>query len=170
MKVIERDWKYSKMFDVGVKAYDQVDEKYLNFKPGIRVLPAPFFEEPSIEFKLRKRFEPGEKATFPNGGFEVYGPGGEIRSYELDQVIVHPYALGQRKFFTKNLSEDKKLKEIDPNAPKRKRGRPSDPNKEPRPVYVPTGKKRGRPSNPNTQPRQPYVPTGGKRGRPKKQN
>lgn len=170
MKIIERKWKHSEIFNVGVKAYDEVDAKYLNFKPGIRVLPAMYFEEPGLEFKLKKRYEPGEKRTFPNGGFEVYGPGGEIRSFDLDQVIVHPYAIGQRKFFAKNLSEEKKLKEIDPNAPKRKRGRPSNPNAEPRPVYVPTGGKRGRPSNPNTQPRPAYVPTGGKRGRPKKQD
>jgi len=84
MKIVERKWKHSEMFNVGVKAYDEVDAKYLNFKPGIRVLPAMYFEEPGLEFKLKKRYEPGEKRTFPNGGFEVYGPGGEIRSFDLD--------------------------------------------------------------------------------------
>jgi hypothetical protein len=173
------------------KQYEDIEAQYLNFVPGIRVLPAPFYDEPNLKFTLKRKYEAGAPG-FPHGGFEVYGPSGETRAYNLNQMIVHPFELGQIRYFQKTTTQEKRQEIIDPNAPKRKRGRPAKPESERKtPVhyvptggkrgrpksentvakapYVPTGGKRGRPANPNRVPKAPYVPTGGKRGRPKKQ-
>jgi len=66
-----------------------------------RVLPAPFFYEKRLFFFLIKRYEPGEKSTFPNGGFEVRDEGGAFRSYDLDQVIIHPQVIKHKKTLEK---------------------------------------------------------------------
>jgi hypothetical protein len=156
MVVIDRVTKH----DVPTKAYFGVPLEYLNFNVGSRVLPAQYFNEPNLNFTLKAKHEPGEK-FFPNGGFEVYGPSGEKRSYELDQLIVHPYELKQFNYFSKKPTTEV----INPDTPKRKRGRPAklDENKVTK-QYVPTGGKRGRPANPNKKVKV-YIPTGGKRGR-----
>jgi hypothetical protein len=153
------------------KQYEDVEAQYLSFVPGIRVLPAPFYDEPNLKFTLKRKCEPGELG-FPDGGFEVYGPSGESRAYNLNQVIVHPFELGQIRYFQKATTQEKRTEVIDPNAPKRKRGRPAKPESERKtPVqYVPTGRKRGRPKSENTVTKAPYVPTGGKRGRPANPN
>jgi hypothetical protein len=162
MIVIERPSRTGIM----VKAYFGAELEYLNFTPGMRVLPAAFFDEPNLTFTLKKQHDVGEP-FFPDGGFELYGPNGEKRSYDLDQVIVHPFELRQFNYFKKqaNIPAEKKNEVINPDAPKRKRGRPANPNKVEKTEYVPTGGKRGRPANPNKAEKKPYVPTGGKRGR-----
>lgn len=149
-----------------VKVYDSVSAEYLDFSPGVRVLPAQYYNEPNLMFTLKCKHEAGAQ-FFPNGGFEVYGPNGEKRSFDLDQVIVHPFELGQYKYFTKQ-PEEKRTVVIDPNQPKRGRGRPPkvEGEKQQPKVYIPTGGKRGRPANPDKKPKQAYVSTGGKRGRP----
>jgi hypothetical protein len=159
--------KNKNRYNVEVASYEDIEADLLNFSPGVRVLPAPFYNEPSINFILKRRHEPGEPG-FPDGGFSVYGPSGEVRAFDINQVIVHPYAIGKMKFFDVKATAEQKQATVDPNAPKRKRGRPSNPDVQPKAPYVPTGGKRGRPANPNKQPKAPYVPTGGKRGRPKK--
>ena len=148
------------------KHYEDIESQYLNFSPGCRVLPAQYYDEPHIIFTLKKKHDIGAQG-FPNGGYELYGPKGETRSFELNQVIVHPFELGQINYFRNNISEEKKIEIHDPNKPKRGRGRPPKPEGEKKiiPTYVPTGRKRGRPANPNSKPKEPYVPTGGKRGR-----
>jgi hypothetical protein len=128
--------------------YVDIEPEYLNFIPGIRVLPAPYFSEPSTMFTLKAKHEPGDK-HYPNGGYEVYGPSGETRSYCIDQVIVHPWALNQMKFFARQTIPANKTQVIDPNAPKRGRGRPANPNTVSKADYVPTGGKRGRKADPN---------------------
>ena len=76
------------------KIYKDVDGKFKNFTDGCRVLPSTYFEnEYTTVFTLKRKYEPGENKTFKNGGFEVYGPSGEIRNFDLDQVIVHPFEL-----------------------------------------------------------------------------
>lgn len=137
-----------KEFIPEIPIYADVELEYLQFEKGCRVLPAPFYEEPTLQFELIKRYEPGEKKTFPNGGFEVYGPGNEIRSFDLDQVILHPFELKKFNFFKKSQSEETREKVIDPNRVKGSRGRPKklDENGQPiiKEAYVPTGGKRGR--------------------------
>ena len=66
-----------------------------------RVLPAPYFYEKRLFFFLIKRYEPGEKASFPHGGFEVRDEGGAMRSFELDQVIIHPQIIQHQKTLEK---------------------------------------------------------------------
>ena len=167
MIVINRKWKSSELFGIDTKAYADIEAEYLNFKPGIRVLPAEAYDDPSIKFHLKARYEAGEKASFPDGGFEVYGPAHEVRSFDLDQVIVHPYELNQINFFSKQVTEEKKTQVVDPNAPKKGRGRPpKEGERKPKPEYVPTGRKRGRPSTGAV--KKQYVPTGKPRGRAKK--
>ena len=148
MRVIEKPGIYGSV----IKSYEDVDIKFKNFAKFIRVLPAPFFEEPHLIFTLKAMHEPGTK-FFPNGGFEVYLEGGGTYNYDLDQVIVHPQVLGM-----KNFSKLKANKTI------------SQPTKK----YVATGGQRDRkPLDPIEKAKREAEAlerkkrSGGKRGRPK---
>jgi len=137
-----------KEFIPEIPVFSDVEPEYLNFEKGCRVLPAPFYNEHALHFEFIKRYEPGEKKTFPNGGFEVYGPGNEVRSFELDQVILHPFELKKFNFFKKSQSEEAREKVIDLSKPKGKRGRPAKLDENGQPIskkeYVPIGGRRGR--------------------------
>ena len=94
---------------------------------------------------------------------------------ELDEVVVHPFEIGMRKYFSKSENVAKE-KITDPNKPKGKRGRPKSDTPYVKPVYVPTGGKRGRrPLDPaikaerEAQLAAKQALPRGKRGRPKKQ-
>jgi hypothetical protein len=149
-----------------------------------RVLPAPFFYEKRLFFYLVNRIEPGGKHGFPNGGFEVRDEGGALRSYDLDQVIIHPYVIKHQKTLDKMMRraekeqkkrerQRKKLNKPDkPSNGSGKRGRPAldpavkaarDAEKVDRGVR--SGGKRGRPASGVVKPQTPKV-TSGKRGRP----
>jgi hypothetical protein len=152
MRVVEKPG----IFGSVIKSYEDVDVKFKNFAKFIRVLPAPFFEEPHLIFTLKAMYEPGSK-FFPNGGFEVYLEGGGTYSYDLDQVIVHPQALGIKNF----------------NKPKNDKSVINQPTKK----YVATGGPRGRkPLDPlekakqETEALERKQRSGGKRGRPSKAN
>ncbi len=156
------------------KHFTEVDPKFTNFAPKIRVLPANYFDDPNILFTLKARYEPGENRFFPKGGFEIYHSEGATYSYELDEVIVHPYALGMRKFFSK---QENVVKEKVSTGVSGKKGRPKkDPNElRPKLVYVPTGGKRGRrPMDPTlkaakeAEKAERAKNSNGKKGRPKK--
>ena len=158
MKVIERDWQYGKYL-----AYDETEEIFIPQERGVRVLPAPFFYDKKQYFELKKRYEPGEKNTFPNGGYEVVDVSGGIRSYDLDQVIIHPSVLQHKKML------DKMARRAEKEQKKRER-RVKQIGKESK---VKTGK-RGRPALSTTEKmvrdnlkEQAKVRSGGKRGRPK---
>jgi len=161
MKVIEKDWKYGKYL-----AYDEVEEIFIPTEKGIRVLPAPFFYDKKLYFELWKRYEPGEKRTFPKGGYEVVDVSGGIRSYELDQVIIHPAVLQHKKMLDKMArraekqakKKERTLKKLTKeNRPSTgRRGRPAlDPAEKAlrdtakAESKVRSGGKRGRPANPN---------------------
>ena len=178
MKVIEKQWQYGTYL-----AYDEIDENFLATEKGIRVLPAPFFYDKKLYFELWKRYEPGDKATFPNGGYEVVDVSGGIRSYDLDQIIIHPQVLQHKKMLDKMARRAEKqakkrertMKKIGKeNKPKHgRRGRPAiDPAlKAARAASkveagVRSGGKRGRPKN--TEPKTVSTPkvSTGKRGRP----
>jgi hypothetical protein len=157
MKVIEKQWNYGTYL-----AYDEIDEEFLATEKGIRVLPAPFFYEKKLYFELWKRYEPGDKATFPNGGYEVVDVSGGIRSYDLDQIIIHPQVLQHKKML------DKMARRAEKEARKRERKRDK--------VYkaVTKGGRRGRPAiDPALKAARAAlkveagVRSGGKRGRPK---
>lgn len=156
------------------KFYVDVDAKFTNFTPKCRVLPVVYYEDPTTHFELKKIYAPGEKRTFPNGGFEVYGPDGGVYNYDLDQVVVHPYQLKMMKYFTKT---ENVVKEKVSTGVKGKRGRPSiDPSlKKTLTAYVPTGGARGRkPMDPalkaikDAEKAERTMRSGNKRGRPKK--
>jgi len=142
------------------KAYViEADEQHLlDFKEGVEVLPAQYFENDyGNKFYFKQRHEDGEKG-WKGGGFECYDTTGAKRAFHLDALIVHP------KLF-------KKKAKVQENKPKGKRGRPKiDPSLKKTPtVYVKTGGKRGRPKmDPALKKSIVYVKTGGKRGRPKK--
>ena len=178
MKVIEKQWQYGTYL-----AYDEIDENFLATEKGIRVLPAPFFYDKKLYFELWKRYEPGDKPTFPNGGYEVVDVSGGIRSYDLDQIIIHPQVLQHKKMLDKMARRAEKqakkrertIKKIGKeNKPKHgRRGRPAiDPAlKAARAASkveagVRSGGKRGRPKS--TEPKAVSTPkvSTGKRGRP----
>jgi hypothetical protein len=125
------------------KHFVEVEEKFTKYIIGGRVLPVTYFEDPSIHFTLKAMYQPGDKKTFPNGGFEVYGPEGGVFNYELDQVVMHPFHYRMMNYFSKsqNVVKDK----ID-TGEKKQRGRPrKDPSElKTQTVYVPTGGTRGR--------------------------
>ena len=156
------------------KHFTEVEQKFTEFTKGCRVLPASYFEEPNTHFVLKARYEPGDKASFPNGGFEVYGPEGSVHNFELDQVVVHPFQLRMMKYFQKTEHKEKVVKVVSTG----KRGRPAkDPSeRKVKEVYVPTGGKRGRrPMDPALKAAKEAEMAAkkakgtGKRGRPKKQ-
>jgi hypothetical protein len=126
------------------KYYMEVEPKFTEFTQSCRVLPVTYFDEPNTIFFLKAKYLPGEKRTFPNGGFEVYGPEGSTHNFDLDQVIVHPYSLRMMKYFSKSedIVKDKVIKIMGNGG---KRGRPRV-NLEGhiKPAYVPTGGKKGR--------------------------
>ena len=154
------------------KYFKDVDSRLINFKTKCRVIPANYFDSPNTFFELKAKYEPGENRFFPNGGFEIVHSEGGIYNYELDQVVVHPYDVGLRKYFSK--SEDVKVKEkitsTDPNSPKRGRGRPKlDPSQlKNQKTYVSTGRGRGRPPlDPSLKKTtEPKASSGKGRGRP----
>lgn len=177
MKVIEKPWKYGTFL-----AYEDVEPELAEFKFNDRVLPAPFFYEKKLFFWLIKRYEPGEKPTFPNGGYEVRDEAMAIRSYDLDQVILHPYVIKHQKTLDKmarRAEKEQRKREYKRNKIQKiinkggKRGRPAiDPAlKAARAASkveagVRSGGKRGRPKS--IIPKEVSTPkiSTGKRGRP----
>lgn len=150
-----------------------------------RVLPAPFFYEKRLYFGLVRRYEPGEKASFPNGGFEVRDETGAMRSYDLDQVIIHPQVIKHRKTLDKMArraeKEQKKRerqrkkseREAKPKNKTGKRGRPalSPEAKAAREAEIVaratrSGGKRGRPKSTEPKTVSTPKPSSGRRGRP----
>lgn len=89
MKVVDKKWSFG-----SYKVFVDVPSDLMNFKPGCRVVPAPFLGRPG-EFHLIAKYEPGENKHFPNGGFEVRGQGSMRHSFELDQVVI--WTDGNRK-------------------------------------------------------------------------
>lgn len=150
MKVIDKQHKFGPR-----KAFDNVDPRYTEFRAGIRVLPAPYFEDRKTMFVFVAEYAPGTPGWL-DGGYEVRGPNNEFRAYYLDQLILHPEVIKRRygKSVLRLVDEQRGrkasgvVKEKSPNA---------------------TGK-RGRPSVPeHLRKNKPYVPTGLPRGRRKKQ-
>ena len=150
MKVIEVDNRFGPR-----KAYAGVNPEYKQFRKGIRVLPAPYFEDRKIMFTFVQEHFPGSP-MWPEGGYEVAGPTGDFRAYYLDQLILHPEIIERRHQTI-----------IETNKSGLKRGRKGGIPKVPK--VGGTGK-RGRPAvDPALRKNQPYVATGLPRGRRKKE-
>lgn len=188
MKIIEKPFIVRDEQISTFLAYEDIEPELLitpQTEQYSRVLPAPFFYEKRLFFGLIKRYEPGEKPSFPNGGFEVRDEGGAVRSYDLDQVIIHPQVIKHKKTLDKMARRaEKEAKKRDrqwkkaardakPKNKTGKRGRPAlDPAvKAAREAEVivraeRSGGKRGRPKS--TEPKVVSTPkaTGGRRGRP----
>ena len=171
-------------------SYDEVEEELaiVTDTPKLtRVLPAPFFYEKRLYFYLIRRIEPGGKAGFPNGGYEVRDESGAMRSFDLNQVIVHPQVIKHRKTLDKmarraekeKVKRERERKRIERGAkPKNKsitgkRGRPalSPEAKAAREAEViaratRSGGKRGRPKSTEVKVTVASKPTGGRKGRP----
>ncbi len=178
MKVIEKPWQYGTYL-----AYDEVEDIFVPTEKGVRVLPAPFFYEKKLYFELKAVYAPGDKKTFPNGGYEVIDVSGGIRSYDLDQVIIHPQVLQHKKMLDKMARRaEKQQKKRERNMKKLTRENKPKHGKRGRPALDPavkahrdqlkadakdrSGGKRGRPKS--LVPKQEVVKPagGGKRGRP----
>jgi hypothetical protein len=190
MKVIEKPFLVGGDQVGTFLAYEEVEPELLltpETEPYTRVLPAPFFYEKRLYFAMVRRYEPGEKVSFPNGGFEVRDEGGAMRSYDLDQVILHPQIIKHKKTLDKMArraeKEGKKRERQwkkaarDANAkPKNKtgkRGRPalSPEDKIAREAEVVaraarSGGKRGRPKSTEVKVVSTPKPSGGRKGRP----
>jgi len=189
MKVIEKDLVVSGMKCGVFSAYEDIEPE-LTITPDTpkltRVLPAPFFYEKRLFFYLINRFEPGQKVGFPNGGFEVRDEGGALRSYDLDQVIIHPQIIKHKKTLEKmarRAEKEAKKRErqykkaareaIKPKNTTGKRGRPAlDPLvKAARAAEViarsqRSGGKRGRPKSTEVKAVSTPKTSSGRRGRP----
>ena len=149
MKVIDKDSKWGPR-----KAYAGVDSEYKNFSKGVRVLPAPYFEDRKIMFNFVAQHDPGTPG-WPEGGYEVSGPTGDFRAYFLDALILHPEVIKRRHKV-----------DIETNKSGLKRGRKLG---DATPVKVTGTGKRGRPSvAPELRKNKPYVANGLPRGRRKK--
>jgi len=89
MKIIEKDFVVGGAKLGTYNVYEDIEPELTRFRPGQRVLPAPFFYETGDTYTLIAQHEPGTP-FYPNGGFEVRDSGGGTRHYDLDQMIVHP--------------------------------------------------------------------------------
>jgi len=187
MKLIEKDFIVGEAKCGTFFAYGDVEpelEITPDTTPITRVLPAPYFYEKRLFFHLIKRIEPGTKTGFPNGGFEVRDEGGALRSFDLDQVIIHPHVIKHQKTLDKmarkaekelakrNRERKRAERAANPKRKTGKRGRPAlDPAvKAAREAEVAaraerSGGRRGRPKSEVSTPKT-LRPTGGKRGRP----
>lgn len=185
MKLLETDFIVGGTKCGTTLHYDEVEQELqvTSETPALtRVLPSQFFYEKRLFFYLIKRYEPGEKKTFPQGGYEVRDEGGAMRSYKLDQVIIHPAVIKHKKTLDKmarraekeQRKRDRQSKKINQtDKPKHsRRGRPAmDPElkaakEAEKAARVSAGRKRGRPrKGDGLAPKKVYVPTGGKRGR-----
>ena len=188
MKVIEKDLLVSGMKCGVFSAYEEIEPELLvtpDTPKMSRVLPAPFFYEKRLFFYLINRVEPGSKAGFPNGGFEVRDEGGALRSYDLDQVIIHPHVIKHQKTLDKMARKAEKerakrerqykkaARDAKPKNKTGKRGRPAlDPAvKAAREAEViarsqRSGGKRGRPKSTEGKVVPVLKPSGGRKGRP----
>jgi hypothetical protein len=182
MKIIERDFIVGGTKLGTYNAYQDVEPELLRFRPGQRVLPAPFFYESGESFTLIKQHEPGAH-FYPNGGFEVRDGGGGVRHYDIDQVIVHPAIIKHKP--TLDLMSRREEREaaaaeravlrgdkVKVKVEGGRRGRPAldpavkavrDAEKQARATR--SGGRRGRPASGVKKPQTPKV-TSGKRGRP----
>jgi len=182
MKVIEKDFVVGGAKLGTYNVYEDIEPELMRYRPGQRVLPAPFFYESGDSFTLIARHEPGTK-FYPNGGFEVRDSGGGVRHYDLDQVIVHPASckhqptldLMTRREERETAAAERAILRGDKVKVKvegARRGRPAlDPAvKAAREAQMVlrsqrSGGKRGRPASGITKP-QTVKATSGKRGRP----
>jgi hypothetical protein len=189
MKVIEKDLIVSGNKCGVFSAYEEIEPELLitpDTPKMSRVLPAPFFYEKRLFFYLVNRVEPGSKPGFPNGGFEVRDEGGALRSFDLDQVIIHPHVIKHQKTLDKmarkaekeRAKRERQYKKAARDAAKPKnttgkRGRPAlDPavkaarEQERISRSARSGGRRGRPKSTEVKEVSALKPSGGRRGRP----
>ena len=124
-------------------------------------------------------YQPGEKKSFPNGGFEVYFENGCIHNYDLDQVIVHPFVLGIKKFGNDTTTNKIKVVKEAKKTPGKKGRKPLSSEEKAKREQdklertAKSGGKKGRPSKYTPEQKaemlaKAIAKKGGKRGRPKK--
>jgi hypothetical protein len=166
MKVVDKPLLIGDIQVGQYQIYDEVENELqiTSETPKMtRVLPSPFFYEKRLHFFLIKRYEPGEKATFPNGGFEVRDEGGAMRSYDLDQVIIHPFIIKHKKTLDKMARRAQKIAQRKERISRKEK-------REDKPKYG----RRGRPAlNPEEKAKREAEKaaknqlSGGRRGRPR---
>jgi hypothetical protein len=182
MRVIEKDFVVGGAKLGTYNVYEDIEPELMRYRPGQRVLPAPFFYESGDSFTLIAQHEPGTR-FYPDGGFEVRDSGGGVRHYDLDQVIVHPATCKHQATLDLMTRREEREAAAAERAVLRgdkvkvkiegtRRGRPAidpavkaarDAEKVERSTR--SGGKRGRPASGITKP-QTVKATSGKRGRP----
>lgn len=160
MRIVNKDFVVGGHTVGTYQVYEDIDPAFVPTEPGTRVLPAAFFSQKEL-FTLKRRYLPGDKPSFPEGGYEVFGSSGEIRSYDLNDIILYPETRAQKKIIDA-------MAPADPDAPARGRKISSTPKE----VKVTSGK-RGRPAlSPEAKAAKEEQAalnaskSGGKRGRP----
>ena len=72
------------------RVFTEVDSKFLEFKPGCRVLSAEMeFMNDSTSIFFVKKHEPNTK-YWKEGGFECQDEFGHFRAFHLDGLVIHP--------------------------------------------------------------------------------
>jgi hypothetical protein len=169
--------------------FDNVEPEAIPREAGVRVIPAQYWFEKRLLFTLIKRYEPGEHRLFPNGGYDVRDEGGGVRSYSLDEVVIHPQVFKYKSYLEKvakkTTKEEEKIQKryakLLKATSKGKRGRPSMTSEEKiaKEKLIADRPKTGRKGRPGLSAEEKALReaekakrramSGGKRGRPKKQ-
>ena len=129
-----------------------ITAEHQNFEKGCRVLSSELMaNSDNTQLFFEKRHEPGEP-HWKEGGFECIDEYGARRAFHLDALIVapnqKPLIMGMSRRGRKP-NPNKEQPVIDPNKPKKGRGRPSiAPELRKSQPYIPNGGQRGRKSDP----------------------
>lgn len=155
--------------------FEEIPPEEVPFMLGERVLPAPLLYEKGVHMTLKRKYIPGEKVSFPQGGYEVQDNNGGIYNYDLNQVIKYPQTPKQKRTLNASMGESSgekiKLIKVEREGPPGKKGRkPLSPEEkairiaEAEVRKLASGGKKGRPKG-NGEKKPKNGPSGGKRGR-----
>ncbi len=67
------------------KYFTDVEEKFLNFKPRCRVLPARHFDDPQMHFSLKRKYEPPQVVESKREDWVTYGESNSYFNFLIDR-------------------------------------------------------------------------------------
>ena len=98
MNIIEKQWEHGSYL-----AYENVEPELLNFKPGARVLPAPYYYEKALYFELIRMYQPGDhiirQKDVAKGMFFIIRGSVTVTSDDGEVLFAELNAPGYCKFF-----------------------------------------------------------------------